>query len=114
LQIEKNGEDLEGNEMSKKQKHPKDAELRKQIARTVKRRLAALIAFLLVSLLVLLLKVGAGWWPGWIIEHRAQIEGMLSLAIILLILLSPILVEASSNPRTLSGPGKNPEGPRLE
>ncbi len=100
--------------MSKKQRHPKDAERRKQIARTVKRRLALLIASLIAILLALLLKVGEGWWPRWMIWHRVQIEGIIALAVILLILLSPLIVETSSNPRTLSGPGKNPEGPRLE
>jgi hypothetical protein len=100
--------------MNKKQRHPKDAEIRKQIARTVQRRLALLIVIFIVILLALLLKIGEGWWPGWLIEHHRQFEGMIVLAVILLMLLSPIVAEASSNPRALSGPGKNPEGPRLE
>ena len=98
--------------MSNKQKHPKDAELRQQIARTAKRRLAALIVFLVVILLVLL--VARTSWQGWMSMHHAQIEGILALVIMLLIFLSPLIVEISSHPRTLSGPGKNPEGPRLE
>ena len=100
--------------MSKKQRHPKDAELRKQIARRVKRRLASWITFLVALLLVLILGLGKSQWPEWLIGHHAQVEGVISLAVIFLILLSPLIIESSSNPRALSGPGKNPEGPRLE
>jgi hypothetical protein len=100
--------------MSKKQRDPKDSESRKQIARTVKRRLALLIGFLIGILLILMLRVGEVWWPVWMIAHRTQTEGIVVLAVLVLILLSPILVEANSNPRVLSGPGKNPEGPRLD
>jgi len=100
--------------MSKKQRHPKDAEVRKQIAQRVKRRLVTLIALLIALLLGLIFKLGEGQWPRWLMNHRMQVEGVISLVIILLILLSPLIIESSSNPRTLSGPGKNPEGPRLE
>jgi hypothetical protein len=86
----------------------------KQTARTVKRRLTLLSAILITILLVLLFGVGEAQWLGWVSSHRTQIVGSLSLAIILLILLSPIMMEASSNPRVLSGSGKNPRGPRLE
>jgi predicted ABC-type exoprotein transport system permease subunit len=87
---------------------------KKQIARTVKQRLALLITFLIVLLLLFIFKVGEVWWPVWMIEHPRQITGILLLAIICVILLSPVLIEADSNPRVLSGPGKNPKGPRLE
>jgi hypothetical protein len=100
--------------MSNKQRHLKDADVRKQIARAVKRRLALLIGFLIVVLLALLFRAGEAWWPVWLMEHRTQTEGIVILAVSLLVLASPILVEASSNPRVLSGPGKNPEGPRLD
>jgi len=86
----------------------------KQIARTVKQRLLLLIGFLIAFLLVLIFKVGEVWWPAWMSGHRTQIEGIIVLAVLCLILLFPIMVEASSNTRTLSGPGKNPKGPRLE
>jgi hypothetical protein len=100
--------------MSKKQRGLKDSETRKQIARIVKRRLAVLIGFLIAILIVLMFRVGELWWPGWLVTHRTQTEGILALAVIILILLSPLLIEANSNPRVLSGPGKNPEGPRLD
>ena len=88
--------------------------MRKQIARRVKRRLASLIAVLIAILLVLILGLGKGQWPGWLIDHRTQVEGVIALGVILLLLLSPLIIESSSNPRALSGPGKNPEGPRLD
>lgn len=111
--VDPNDGDWEGNQMSKKQRHSKDAETRKQIERTVRRTLALLIAFLVMILLVLLFRLGEGWWPGWMIEYQVRIEGILALVISVLILASPLIVEVSSKPRALSGPGKNPEGPRL-
>jgi hypothetical protein len=49
----------------------------------------------------------------WMIAHRTQIIGILLLILFIMILVSPVLIEANSNPRTLSGPGKNPKGPNL-
>jgi hypothetical protein len=96
------------------ERQPKDRESRKKIARVVKQRLAILIAFLIAILLALMLRVGASLWPVWMIARRTQIQAIIILAIIILLLVSPLIVEASRNPRSLSGPGKNPEGPRLE
>lgn len=87
---------------------------RRQIAQIVKRGLAALIILLITTLLALIFRVGKDVWPAWVITHRTQSIGILSFALVCLILLAPILVEATSNTRTLSGPGKNPKGPRLE
>ncbi len=100
--------------MSRIQRHLKNREGKKEIARAVKRRLTFLIAFLIAILLLLLFRVGAASWPAWMDIHQTQIEGIIALAVILLILLSPIIAEVSSSPRGLSGPGKNPEGPRLD
>jgi anaerobic C4-dicarboxylate transporter len=86
----------------------------KQIARAVKQRVVSLIAFLTAILLILILGIGESRWPAWVTGHRTQAEGIIVLAAIVLILLSPIMMEAASNTRTLSGPGKNPKGPRLE
>ena len=100
--------------MSRKQRCPKDCESRKQIAQTIKRRVALLSGFLIVMLLILMFSVSEVWWPVWVSAHRTQAAGIVVLALSLLILSSPILVEANSNPQVLYGPGKNPEGPRLD
>lgn len=92
-------------------RHRKEHQSSKQIAQTLKWRLTIFIAFLIVLLLSLMFKIGEVWWPAWMVGHRTQIEGIILLAIISFILFSPIVVEAGSNPRTLSGPGKNPKGP---
>jgi len=94
--------------------HRSKHQSQKQIVRAVKRRLIIVIVFLLAALLILLLGVGEGSWPRWVTVHRSQIEGVLVLAVVVLILSSPIIMEATVNTRTLSGPGKNPKGPRLE
>lgn len=109
-----NFEQLEDNKMSKMRRDRKDHAARKQIAQMVKRRLTLLIAFLVVILFALLFRVGDTWWPRWMTEHRTSLEGIILLAVICLILASPLIIEADSNPRALSGPGKNPKGPRLE
>ncbi len=100
--------------MFKTQRHFNEREDRRQISLVVKQRLIVLTSFLCVVLLVLLFKVGETWWPSWMIGHQKQIMGILLLAIICVVVLSPLIVEADTNPRALSGPGKNPKGPRLE
>jgi hypothetical protein len=94
--------------MSKHKVSLKNREARRQIARTVKRRLSLLIGLLTAILLVLVFKLADVWWPAWMIGHRTQIEGIILLVIILLLLLSPLIIEADSDPRPLDGPGKNP------
>ena len=81
---------------------------RKQAARAVKQRLVVSIAFLIGILLAMIFGIGELWWPLWLVQHRTQVEGMIVLVLIVLILLAPIMTEASGNTRTLSGPGKNP------
>ena len=94
--------------------HRSKHQSQKQIARTLKQRLIIVIVFLLAILLILLFGIGEGRWPMWVIMHRTQIEGIIVLAVVVLMLSSPIIMEATVNTRTLSGPGKNPKGPRLE
>ena len=97
--------------MRKPIKIKEEGEGRNQIAQTVKQRLGLLISFLSAILLFMIFRVGQVLWPLWMVEYRSRIAAILFLAIICLILLSPIMIEASSNTRTLSGPGKNPKGP---
>ena len=89
-------------------KHTKNREGRKRFARMMKHRLSLLIAFLIVLLLALIFRAGDAWWPVWVVEHQKQAMGIIVLAIVCLVLLSPVIIEADSNPRGLDGPGKNP------
>jgi uncharacterized membrane protein len=92
----------------------KERESRNQIASTVKKRFVLLISLLSAILLVMMFRVGAALWPLWVVEHRLRIVAILLLIIICSIVLLPIMIEATSNTQTLSGPGKNPKGPHLE
>ena len=100
--------------MSKLRKRLEKHDNPKQIARAVTNRLTALIGFLIFILLTFIFRIGQSWWPSWLLEYRMQIIGLIGLVELFLIFLSPVIVEATSNTRTLSGPGKNPKGPRLE
>ena len=100
--------------MSKIRRRYKELEDREKIAELVKRRLVVLISFLIAILLVMIFRVGEALWPLWLVEHQSRVVAILLLVIICSILLSPIMIEATSNTRTLSGPGKNPKGPNLE
>ncbi len=80
----------------------------KPVATTIKRVLGLLIAILILLAVVFIFKVGVEIWPGWLVEHRSQAIGILSLALFTLILASPVIVEVGSHPRPLSGPGRNP------
>jgi hypothetical protein len=94
--------------MSNIRKRFKKREGKKRTARAVKRGLILLIVVLITFLLGLILGAGEAWWPVWVIQHRTQVEGIILLFIIVLIILSPLMIEATTKTRTLSGPGKNP------
>lgn len=84
----------------------------KRIARITKFWLSIVIAFLSIILLGLIFRVGEVYWTVWLIEHRKPgIAGVL-LLLVVVSLLSPVIIEANSNTRTLQGPGHSPrEGP---
>jgi hypothetical protein len=94
--------------MYKIHRRRKKQEEEKQIARFTKQGLVLFITFLLAIILVLIFRLGEGLWPGWMIEYRNQISGIILFIIILLILLSPIIIKFNSHPKVLSGPGKDP------
>ena len=95
--------------MRRKKRNRKKASQRQEIVDKVKLRLVILISFLGTGIIVLTLKIGEKLWPVWLVEHRYQLLGILLLVAIVLIILSPVIVEYSKNPRTpSSGPGKNP------
>lgn len=81
----------------------------KKIARITRNKIISLIISLFVIILLLALKAGEPWWPLWIAEHRLRIIGILILAELVLGFSAPVVIEADSNPRALSGPGKNPQ-----
>jgi len=97
--------------MSKLRKHSDQPDHKKQMARTVKQRMTIVISFLMVILVVLIFGIGETWWSTWMVEHRKQLVGVVLFFAVFLVVLSPVIVEATSNTRTLSGPGKNPQGP---
>ena len=94
--------------MSKKHRHSRKHEDKKKIARITKRRLILVIGILAAVLALFIFRVGAAWWPVWLADYRMLIIGILAFLVIFLGLLSPIIMEVTGNPRTLSGPGKSP------
>jgi hypothetical protein len=77
-------------------------------AQTLKKRLVVLISLLSVSIAVLMFRVGENLWPVWIVDARSRIIGILILALVLAVLLSPLILESQRRPREFPGPGKNP------
>lgn len=80
----------------------------KRIARITKFWLAIVITFLSIILLGLIFRVGEIYWTLWLVEHRKQGIGTVLLLLAVVSLLSPVIVEANSNTRTLKGPGHDP------
>ena len=79
------------------------------MARTTKRRLILLLSLLTAVFIVFVFNIGRTLWPIWFITHRMQMIGLLVLVTLVVFFSSPLIIEASSNPRPLSGPGKNPK-----
>ena len=84
--------------------------VRNHIAQRTKRRLVLLLALLTATFLIVLFKVGESLWPIWLIAHRTQILGFLVFVTLVIFFSSPLIIEANSNPRPLSGPGKTLSG----
>lgn len=85
---------------------------RHEIERLRRRTTRYLVLFLMLPAIVVLaltFRVGQAVWPAWIMKSRLEIIGTLLLAVLATILFSPIIIAANSDPRHLSGPGKNPE-----
>jgi nucleoside permease NupC len=77
-----------------------------KMARITGTVLKFLMAFLSIAALVLMFKLGEIFWPAWMIEYRRQILGIVMFALVGFVLWSPIMIEATANTRTLSGPGR--------
>lgn len=95
--------------MSRKHKQRKVSENKQKIARITKKRLAFLIVSLLAILALFILKPGVDLWPIWMTEYRKGLIAVMGFVTLLLIFMSPIIVITESDPRPLSGPGKNPK-----
>ena len=76
-----------------------------EIAEATRQGLIFVILILLAIMAVLFFKIGGFFWPAWLIEYRIALMVVNSFIIVSLTLLSPIIIEANSNPRPLSGPG---------
>lgn len=94
--------------MSKRIMRRKLLENKHRIARITKKRLAVLMICLLAALAFFIFKVGQDYWPSWMIEIRKGVIAIAGILTVLLILMSPIIVATESDPRPLSGPGKDP------
>ena len=92
--------------MSKRQRKQKKG--KNQTAQTIKQRLIFLISTLSVSIIILLFRAGEKLWPVWMVDYRSRILGILLLAFVFVIVLSPLIVESYRRPRIFPGPGKNP------
>ena len=101
---------MAGKRNRKRNQINKDREetIRDRIARKTKRIILMILTLLSVPCFVLLLKIGETAYPSWIIENRTQIIGILILGIVVILLLSPLMVEVNSNSRPFSGSNKNP------
>lgn len=86
------------------------SQIREKIAEKTIWAIAIFLLVLIISLLVFVFRIGESMYPVWMIEKRNPIIGILLSMIIVVILSSPLIVEANSNPRPLTGPGKRPSG----
>jgi len=100
---------MKNNSMSKKHKQHKVSENKQKIARITKKRLIVLIGSLVAAWAFCVFQSGVDSWPIWMIDLRRVFIAILGFIIIFLILMSPIIVVTESDPRPLSGPGKNPQ-----
>ena len=82
---------------------------RDEIARKTKQGIVLLLLFLSIPCAFLIFKIGESFYSAWLIENRAQSIGILLFAITIVSVSLPLIIEVNSNPRPLSGPGKNPK-----
>ena len=87
--------------MTTKQIHLAEMKRKMRINQEVRRGLACVLSFLAVALVILVFGIGQAYWPAWLIEYRTSVTGMVLVAFAFLTLMSPVMVEASVNPRTL-------------
>jgi vacuolar-type H+-ATPase subunit I/STV1 len=91
-----------------KRTHPKKPLSKEQIALVTKQNLILVISILMGFLFLLFFKIGGFFWPIWLSDYRKSLIGLVLFVTIYLGVLSPLMIEANSNPRPLSGPGRDP------
>ena len=101
--------DLKGRKMKDKLRQRKTRAARRQMARAARLGLASIIIFSLAGLSVLIFRVGQAFWPGWLIDDRRAFIAILSVIVLFLVLAAPVIMGFIDDPRSLSGPGKNPK-----
>ena len=94
--------------MPRKRKRLRTPVIKQSIARITKKRMTVLIICLLAALAFFIFKPGVDFWPAWLLYERRLFISILGTISLFLILMSPIIVVTESDPRPLSGPGKNP------
>lgn len=97
------------NRASKQIDKDKIIEMRNKIAQKTSRGIILLLSLLIIPCVILIFKIGDSFYSPWLITHQTQIIGVLLFAITIVSISSPLIVEVNSNPRPLSGPGKNPK-----
>ncbi len=95
--------------MTRKRIHAAGRNRKIRAVRATKLALALSITLLLILLAIFVFKPGEAFWPGWLIGYSRLFNAIFVVMLIFLSLMSPIIIEVTSNPRPLSGPGNNPE-----
>jgi len=88
---------------------PTEMGRKERIAKATRRGLIIVLSILIALLGFLLFKIGGNHWPAWMVDLRTLFMAIIGFLVIFISLMSPIMIEVNSNPRTLSGPGKNPK-----
>jgi hypothetical protein len=101
---------MHGNRKHLKHEQPAEPENKKQIAKVTKRWLTLLTSILATALAFLSFKIGELWWPAWLSNCRGIFIGVLLVILIFSTFMAPVIIEFTSDPRPLSGPGKRPMG----
>lgn len=88
--------------------HEKRRQRIRRIAQRTKLYLGLVLLLLTALALLLAFRVGERFWPAWMSTYRTLLIGLDLLGLVTTLLLSPLIIEANSNPRPLSGPGHDP------
>jgi len=101
---------MENLEVKPKKDH-EIAQIRKQLRKRILGVVLLVIAVLSGLLFLLsLTNVQNAWFPVWLIKIWPRVIAVFVLVMIASVIILPTAIEANLNPRSLSGPGKTPEG----